>query len=88
MISSGGFAIHQNPKPPKSNVRRDLQSRRIEYQDLQSANRIKNAHTTCRWIANPPERKNRRRVMFVGIANPDEHYDFRNGFLSNSLVGS
>ena len=38
-------------------VRRDLQSRRIEYQDLQSENRIKNANIQCRWIANPPERK-------------------------------
>ncbi len=38
-------------------VRRDLQSRRIEYQDLQSENRIINASSN--------------KVMFVGICNPD-----------------
>ena len=59
-ISSKGFHFESHPprqanKGQSSNVRRDLQSRRSEYQDLQSENRIKN--TPCRWIANPLERK-------------------------------
>ena len=35
------------------------ESRCIVYQDFQSENRIINAYIPCRWIANPPERKNR-----------------------------
>ncbi len=41
---AGGLQIHLSVES-LSNVRRDLQSRRVEYQDLQSENRIKNAST-------------------------------------------
>ena len=59
IFNAGGLQIHLSVRliVTLANVRRDLQSRRSEYQDFQSEKRIKNAYIQCRWIANPPERK-------------------------------
>ena len=52
IISPVGLQIRPNL------VRRDLQSRRIEYQDLKSENRIKNAYNQPGRITNPTEQPN------------------------------